>query len=79
MGPKYSSKDELQPGIALLGHIQLVIYVSAPLRSFPKIFSIFNIFNIIPAERSTGETESRGCGRTGYFDQVSLYFCSDQD
>ena len=40
MGPKYSSKDELQPGIALLGHIQLVISVSAPLRSFS-----FNIFN----------------------------------
>ena len=40
MGPKYSSKDELQPGITLLGHIQLVISVSAPLRPFP--FDIFS-------------------------------------
>ena len=41
--------------------------------NFPLIFSIFNTFHIFLAERSTGATESRGCGRTGYFGQVRQY------
>ena len=57
-----SRKDELQPGITLLGHLQLV--KSAFAHGFKILKNLYphyllyicsTLFYILPAERSTGE------------------------